>query len=841
MQQYLSIKAQHPHTLLFYRMGDFYELFFEDAKEAAQLLDINLTKRGQSAGEPIPMAGVPYHAAENYLAKLVKKGKSIAICEQIGDPKTSKGPVKREVVRVLTPGTVSDEALLDGQWDNWLVALNEQKQTFGLAALDMSSGHFYAQTLMDQEALQSELERLKPAELLLHETASTPYFLKKQRGLTLCPHEQFDEEKAKSILSTTGNIASKDITLFNEHPLALGAAACLLGYAKETQRTTLPHIQPLILQQQDNTIILDAATQRNLEIIFNLKGGTENTLAKLLDKTATAMGSRLLKRWLTRPIRQHSLVQKRQDCVAYLYESALWTTLTPLLRRVGDMERILARIALNSARPRDLVQLRQGLQQLPSLQEAIQQKNISALHALHQALTSPADTLSLLEQAIVDEPPLLVRDGGVIASGYDKTLDELQDLSANANQFLIDLEEKEKQRTQLSTLKVGYNRIHGYYIEISRLQSEKAPADYVRRQTLKNTERFITPELKTFEDKILSAKERALAREKWLYDDLLEKLQAPLANLQRIAKALAQLDVYANLAERAESLDLHRPQFTDEACIHIVGGRHPVVENVSQTPFVPNNTTLNEHSRMLMLTGPNMGGKSTYMRQVALITLMAYVGSFVPAQQATLGPIDRIFTRIGAADDLAGGRSTFMVEMTETASILKHATENSLVLMDEIGRGTSTYDGLSLAWACANTLAKDIKAFTLFATHYFELTALSEQLPLIKNIHLSAVEHHEDIIFLHEVKEGPANKSYGLQVAKLAGLPPHILAQANAKLQQLETNTPPPRHSLPKAASTVEPHPVLTQLETLDTDTLTPRAALEFLYELKAYLETTPS
>lgn len=841
MQQYHGIKVQYPDTLVFYRMGDFYELFYDDAQKAAKLLDITLTARGNSAGKPIPMAGVPYHSVEGYIAKLLKHGESIVICEQVGDPATAKGPVERQVTRIITPGTVTDEMLLEERRDNLLLALHAERDRYGIAYLDITSGRFHLLEVSSSVAVMSELERLKPAEILINEMHDYGNLLQHQSGIRLRPVWEF--ELSGAIRSLSQQFQTQDLRAFGcePFPVALAAAGCLLQYVKYTQRTALPHIRGLKVEQQTDTIIMDANTRLNLEITSNLRGGTEYTLASVFDHTATPMGSRLLRRWLNQPTRNQPLLKQRQQAIQALISQHLYEKIYAPLRNIGDMERILARIALRSARPRDLTQLRQSLQTLPSIQQLLRNANNDLMQQLRQHIQEFPELTDLLNRALVENPPAIIRDGGVIAEGYDQELDELRALSENAGQFLVDLEVREKQRTGIATLKVGYNRIHGYYIEISRGQAAQAPADYIRRQTLKNAERYITPELKSFEDKILSSNGRALAREKYLYENLLDQLIEQLAPLQLAANALAELDVFNNFAERAQTLNLVAPELSTTAGIHIEQGRHPVVEQVSQQRFVPNDIHLDEKRRMLIITGPNMGGKSTYMRQTALITLLAYTGSFVPAKRAVIGPIDRIFTRIGAADELASGRSTFMVEMTETANILHNATAESLVLMDEIGRGTSTFDGLSLAWACAAYLAKELHAFTLFATHYFELTHLPETFPAIANVHLVAIEHADKIVFLHAVNEGPASQSYGLQVAQLAGLPASVIKAARQKLHELENqsvNVSKETTAKPQQPDLFvdSPHPALTALANTVLDDITPKAALELLYKLQKIL-----
>ncbi|EMA8635537.1 DNA mismatch repair protein MutS [Cronobacter sakazakii] len=838
MQQYLKLKAQHPDILLFYRMGDFYELFYDDAKRASQLLDISLTKRGASAGEPIPMAGVPHHAVENYLAKLVNLGESVAICEQIGDPATSKGPVERKVVRIVTPGTISDEALLQERQDNLLAAIWQDNKGFGYATLDISSGRFRVSEPQDREAMAAELQRTNPAELLYAEDFAEMSLIEGRRGLRRRPLWEFELDTARQQLNL--QFGTRDLVGFGVEnaPRGLCAAGCLLQYVKDTQRTSLPHIRSITMERQQDGIIMDAATRRNLEITQNLAGGVENTLASVLDCTVTPMGSRMLKRWLHMPVRDTSVLRHRQQAIAALMEYS--TEIQPVLRQVGDLERILARLALRTARPRDLARMRHAFQQLPTLNTLLGEIDAEYVQTLREQMGDFAELRDLLERAIIEAPPVLVRDGGVIAPGYHEELDEWRALADGATDYLDRLEIREREKLGIDTLKVGFNAVHGYFIQVSRGQSHMVPIHYVRRQTLKNAERYIIPELKEYEDKVLTSKGKALALEKQLYDELFDLLLPHLAELQKSAAALAELDVLTNLAERADTLNYHCPTLTDKPGIRLVEGRHPVVERVLNEPFIANPLSLSPQRRMLIITGPNMGGKSTYMRQTALIVLMAYIGSFVPAEQAEIGPIDRIFTRVGAADDLASGRSTFMVEMTETANILHNATEHSLVLMDEIGRGTSTYDGLSLAWACAESLANRIKALTLFATHYFELTQLPEKMEGVANVHLDAIEHGDTIAFMHSVQDGAASKSYGLAVAALAGVPKEVIKRARQKLRELEslsgnaaaTQVDGTQMSLLAAAE--ETSPAVEALENLDPDSLSPRQALEWIYRLKS-------
>ncbi|MEY4589608.1 MAG: hypothetical protein RL497_1684 [Pseudomonadota bacterium] len=857
MQQYLRIKAQHKNELVFYRMGDFYELFFDDAKTAARVLDVTLTARGKTAGEPIPMCGVPYHAAESYIGKLVRNGYSIAICEQIGDPTTSKGPVDRQVMRVVTPGTVSDEAFMDSGRDNLLVALYPAASGFGLASLDMSSGRFSLVELAETQEVQAELERLRPAELLIPDTANLGALCLPTRGVRKRPIWEFEIKQARRLLCQ--HFAVRDLIGFGceEAERGLCAAGALFSYAQETQRTQLSQIQTLRLETLAQTVAMDSATRRNLELDLNLKGGEEFTLFAQLNTCTTPMGARLLRRWLHQPLRDAARLNARQSAIATLLTGYQFEPLRTALKPIGDLERIIGRVALRSARPRDLSRLGQSLAALPDILNLLKPLDAAPLQELAAQMGTYPEEVALLQRALVENPPVVIRDGGVIAEGYDAELDELRAISTNAGDYLVRLEQQEKARTGLSTLKVGYNRVQGYFIELSRSQAEQAPADYIRRQTLKSAERFITPELKSFEDKALSAKSRALTREKHLYETLIDRLNQQLHPLQTSSNALCELDVLSALAERAETLRLCRPSFTDEPGLNIREGRHLVVEAVLDTPFVANDLNLNRSQPMLIITGPNMGGKSTYMRQTALIVLMAQIGSYVPAQAAQLGLVDKIFTRIGSSDDLAGGQSTFMVEMSETANILHNATENSLVLMDEVGRGTSTYDGLSLAWACAEYLAQNVRALTLFATHYFEITRLPEHLPQVGNVHLAATEHQDTLVFLHHIQTGPASKSFGLQVAKLAGIPAAVIESAKTQLAILE-GTPAPTLSSAEV-HTIESSPetpkarkskASTQqdifssagkldayIEAINPDRLTPLDALKLIYKLKEALE----
>ena len=850
MQQYLRIKAEHPKEFLFYRMGDFYELFFDDAKRAAQMLDISLTARGKSGGEPIPMAGVPFHSAEGYVARLVRAGESVVICEQVGDPATSKGPVERQVARIITPGTLTDEAFLDERQDNLLAALYEQKGRYGLAVLDISAGSFSVSELESESQAHSEIERLRPAELLVADDLAEQDWIKTGRvaGLRRQPPWAFELETAHRILNE--QMKTKDLVGFGCEGmnLAIAAAGCLMQYAKDTQRSALPHINSIAVEKNSDAVHIDAATRKNLEIDFNLNGGHEQTLVSVLDRTRTPMAARMLRRWLHRPLRNLSQLHQRQEAIGWMLADFRFERFDEPMQSIGDVKRILARVALRSARPRDLERLKLALSTLPALQDQLTDIESERLEHLKQAISTFPELESLLTRAIKDNPPVVIREGGVIAPGYDAQLDELQGLSENAGAYLVDLEQREKARTGISTLKVGYNRVHGYYIEVGKAQQFEAPVEYQRRQTLKNAERFITPELKQFEDKALSAKSRALAREKELYDEILEQLAAQLETLKTSAQGLAELDLLRNLAERASTLDYNRPVLVDSASLMIDQGRHPVVEHLLDSPFVANASALDSDRRMLVITGPNMGGKSTYMRQIAIITLLAQIGSYVPAKSAEIGVVDQIFTRMGSSDDLAGGRSTFMVEMTETANILHNATERSLVLMDEVGRGTSTFDGLSLAWSSAEYLATQSRALTLFATHYFELTQLADLLEGVENVHLNAIEHNDHIVFMHEVQQGPASQSYGLQVAQLAGVPRSVIDSARKKLIELEEESEAtPHRTLTSTTESDRPLPLQNDLfiapspseidlkiNELDPNELTPRQALDLLFELKA-------
>ena len=861
MQQYLRIKAQHSDMLLFYRMGDFYELFHDDAVRVAKLLDITLTQRGTSNGQPIKMAGVPYHAAEQYLARLIRLGESVAICEQIGNPATSKGPVERKVVRIVTPGTLTDSALLEEKRDSLLLALHQRGNEVGLAWLNLASGKFFVAEC-DASQLPAELERLQPSEILVAENARAPQH--KTAANKSLPAWHFNLETARRALCQ--QFSTLDLAGFgcDDFTLGIEAAGALLGYARLTQGQNIAHVRAMQVYGADQYVRMDAATRRNLEITQTLRGETAPTLLSLLDTCATNMGSRLLHQWLHHPLRDRNVLRARLDAVEQLGD--MHRKVHEQLKPCVDVERITARIGLRSARPRDLSGLRDTLAQLPQLHATLAACDSPLINSLADALQTESgrvgnsvahavshdddrvgtetcppymgDALvAILQRSLKPEPSSVLREGGVIADGFDAELDELRGIQTNCGDFLLALEARERARSGIATLKVEYNRVHGFYIEVTHAQSANVPDDYRRRQTLKNAERYITPELKSFEDKALSANERALAREKFLYDQLLDALAPFIAQLQRIAAAIAEFDVLATFAERAATLNFSAPQFSDDAQISITQGRHPVVEAQVER-FTPNDATLSEARRMLLITGPNMGGKSTYMRQVALIALLAHVGSFVPAQQAVLGEIDQIFTRIGASDDLASGRSTFMVEMTEAANILHNATEKSLVLVDEIGRGTSTFDGLALAYAIARHLLEKNRSYTLFATHYFELTRLAEEFAQLANVHLAAIEHQHSIVFLHSVNEGAASQSYGLQVAALAGVPNEVIRAAKKQLRTLEQNSAAqnPQGDLFAAVPEIaepEEHPLVSAMRNVQPDELSPKEALEKLYQLK--------
>ncbi len=867
MQQYLRLKAEAGPLLLLYRMGDFYEMFYEDAERGARLLNLTLTRRGTSNGAPIPMAGVPYHAAEQYLAKLVAAGVSVAICEQIGDPATSKGPVERKIVRIVTPGTLTDEALLPAKADRCVAAVfisrkGSKTPRAGLAWLNVASGEFKLAECAP-EALDSELHRIEPAEIIIADDVELDMTL--SCATARVPSWHFEAEQAQAQLLAhfkTQSLSGFDV---DDLPTAICAAGALIRYAGRTQAHGLAHIQTLSADRASQYVLMDPATRRNLELTRTLSGEEAPTLFSVLDSCRTPMGARLLRRWLHHPLRDNAPVLARQQAISalmqasdarseLLHATSVLESLRTALNVLPDLERIATRIALLSVRPRELASLRDALGALPQLQELIASAQ-SSEHGLHtrlqelaQHLLPPPGMESLLLAAIDAEPAVQVRDGGVIATGYDAELDALRAISTDNGAYLLELEARERARTGISTLRVEFNRVHGFFIEVSRAQADKVPEDYRRRQTLKNAERYITPELKAWEDKVLSAQDRSLAREKWLFEQVLQELMPMAQALSQCASACAELDVLVALAHHAQHHDWVAPSLLDHTAIEITAGRHPVVER-SIERFTPNSCSLNPHRALLVITGPNMGGKSTYMRQVALIALLARIGSFVPARVASIGPLDRIFTRIGAADDLAGGRSTFMMEMTEAAAILASSSAHSLVLMDEIGRGTSTYDGLALAWAIAQRLVTHNRALTLFATHYFEITRMPNEQPNTANVHLAAAESPSGIVFLHEVKDGPASRSYGIQVAQRAGVPAAVIRHATRELERLESQgAPTPQLGLfgevTPAQSTIQIPSDLAEAQAalqqavneLDPDTLSPREALDALYQLKNLL-----
>lgn len=839
MRQYLKIKSQYPNMLVFYQMGDFYELFFEDAKKASLLLGITLTARGKSQGKSIPMAGVPLHAADNYLAKLVKQGESVVICEQMESKSMTKGLVNREVTRILTPGTLSDDTLLDQKTDNWITAIAMQQQMFGIATLSITSGKFTIEQVTSTAMLLSTLERLRPSEIIIAEGSVLKNVLSPlEIQITYRPEWDFD--LTTGINALCDQFKTKDLKGFGveEASLALQAAGCLLQYIKYTQRAALPHVQSIYLEKTSHIVQMDRTTRKNLELITTIQGNKKNSLCFILDKTATVMGSRLLKHWLNHPIRHFQTIKARQKTISELIARQAYNKIHIQLKSIADIERITARIALRTARPHDLIALRNSLTVLPSLQKELDAfTHIPHLNKLAKNISQYDSLLAHLEAALLENPANTLREGGVFASHFDSTLDELQNLMRDAKKYLAKFQEEEQRNTKLSSLKVCHNHLHGFYIELSKGQAALAPAHYIRKQTLKNVERYITPELTTLQDRVLKSQSQAITREKFLYEQLLNKLTSYLISLKQTAESIAELDLLNNLSERACTLNWHAPALTEQRGIFINKGRHPVLELTNQEPFIPNDIMLDDQHSTLIITGPNMGGKSTYMRQVALIVLLTFIGSFVPAEKAIIGPIDQIFTRIGASDDLTSGRSTFMVEMTETANILNNSTRYSLVLMDEVGRGTSTFDGMALAWASAQYLAEATEALTLFATHYFELVELEQCIPSIKNVHVDAIEHNNQIVFLHQIKEGAASKSYGLHVAQLAGIPNCVLQKAHEKLETLQQDNMSKAPTLaPSTLSSVKleqkNNPILEKLKSIVIDEVTPKAALNLLYEL---------
>ena len=845
LKQYFEIKFQYMDVLLFYRMGDFYETFFDDAKKASQLLDITLTKKGHNSID-IPMAGVPFHAVDNYLAQLVSLGESVAICEQVGVPGQNKGPVERKVVRIVTPGTVTDETLLKDRYDNLIMGINKDPQSdhFGVAFLDLSSGDFYINEGDGIDYILTEIQRTTPAEILYNEDLKNKDLFSNIKSSRRRPNWDFEFSTAYKLLCT--QFKTKDLAGFgvDEAHIALGAAGCVFNYVKETQKCNLPHIQSIRLNRRSDYIIMDAATRKNLELTMNTQGGTDNTLASVIDHCATPMGSRMLKRWIHLPIRELTKINQRLDVITAILSQSIQDDLTDALRQISDLERILTRLALRSIKPRDLVKIKESLQIIPLIHEILKAHPHATFEPFLTKINPHTDIKDLIDRAIVDLPPLLVRDGGVIKEGYDQSLDELRLICSGDRSFLIELEQRERERTGIPTLRVDYNQVHGFFIEVTKAQCDKVPADYARRQTLKNNERYITTELKEFEEKTLNAQAKALELEKELYEKLIDLLLPHINELKETAHFITKLDVLNNLATVASNNNYTRPKFSNDHRIDIIQGRHPVIEKVTANGFIANDLHLSRDLNELIITGPNMGGKSTYMRQTALIVLLSYIGSYVPAQSATIGTIDQIFTRIGASDDLASGRSTFMVEMTETANIVHYATNNSLVLMDEIGRGTSTYDGLSIAWATAEYLA-DLQALTLFSTHYFELTELPTERSNVKNVHFDAIEHGDQIVFLHSVNDGSTSRSYGIQVAALAGLPLDLINRARAKLASLEQShrnkSVQRQGNIFQALETTETtqKEIIDELKRIDPNELTPKIALDLIYKFSNKLCTT--
>ena len=839
MQQYLRIKADYPETLVFYRMGDFYELFYDDAVRAAELLDISLTSRNKTSSNPIPMAGVPHHSANHYIQKLIQKSIPVAICEQVGDPAKSKGPVERKVVRVVTPGTLTDDTLLDARSENLIMAIHDSGDSQAIAVLEVSSGRFLAKDIFEGESIQFEIERVKPAEILVGDSTRLADKLTSDRVQEV-PQWYFSLERSTDLFKKQYDVENLIAFGVDQHPVATAAAGALLQYAIDVYGSELPHIQKLHFELPDDHLILDDCSWRNLEIEKSLSGETRNSLIDLYDKCATGMGARTLRRWFRKPVRDRFEVQRRHTIIEHLINYSKMNSVEKILLGIADVERISSRVATKTARPVDLVRLKESLQCMSDLVAAVNPGDSSEARALCDELDEILEMTDLLDRAIQDEPAATIREGGVIKHGYDNELDELVRLRTNSSEKLTSMELEERERTGITKLRIHYNRIHGYYIEVPRKASDHVPEEYRRRQTLKSSERFTTETLSQFESKIIRAKEEASARERLLYEQLLELLEQYVARLQKTAQALAQLDVLCNFAKLSLTHSLNRPILVDQPGISIVGGRHPMVEATLNAPFVPNDAELNDENRLLLITGPNMGGKSTYMRQTAVITLLAYTGCYVPAASATIGPIDRIFTRIGASDDLSAGSSTFMVEMTEMASILRGATKQSLVIVDEIGRGTSTFDGLALAWACADNLLKDVQALCMFSTHYFEVTELAEHSPEATNVHLDAVQHSGKIVFLYEVKQGATNQSYGIQVARLAGIPSKVVSLASERLSRLtesahqfdQDSTGPLQMSIFDQSSETT-SPVHDQLEKIDPDDLSPKEALELLYLLK--------
>ncbi len=838
MKQYLEIKEEYPDKILFYQMGDFYEMFYEDAEEASKILDITLTSRNQSGGSEIPMAGVPIHSAEQYLERLINLNLSVAICDQVGDPATSKGPVERKVVRVITPGTLIEDTLLDDRKENITASIFALDNSYGIATLEISSGRFVGYEVASQELLLNSIRQINAAEMIV---SDNQYLFEDEAAQKQVPSWYFDSLRAEKVLCDLFETKFLDAFDCSEFPVATRAAGALILYVQDLHGHQLPHITGIKFKQQSSFLTMDEITRKNLEIEVGHDETSQNSLVHIFDDCKTVMGTRMLRRWFNAPIRDHAELVSRHDAIDWLLECPDLEKIRTLLKSVADIERILARVSMKTARPRDLLGLRNSLETLPEIKQLIDHSTVGFIQNLQGQLASHPEVLDLLKSSIKDNPANIIRDGGVLRDDYDQELGDLRRMQKESGEHLLLMEAQERQTTGITALRLRYNRVHGYYIEVPRSREGCVPEHYVRRQTIKNAERFVTEELKEFEERILGAKGKALIREKHLYEQILEDLKPYIKTIMQCARALACLDLLGNFAVKAQTLNLCRPKLVDQSLIEIVDGRHPVVEqNLIRKDFISNSTLLDENTRMQLITGPNMGGKSTYMRQAAIIALLAHTGCFVPAQSVRIGLIDRIFTRIGAADDLASGRSTFMVEMTEMASILRNASQNSLVIVDEIGRGTSTYDGLALAWACAIELAMKIKSLTLFSTHYFELTALEKKLPCLVNVHLDVVEHGDNIVFMYKVKLGSASKSYGLQVARLAGIPEHVIKASNSKLQSME-NIPIDENNNSRSTTKTTPNIItpsaeekeVLRIKSLDIDNLTPLEALNIIYEMR--------
>ena len=856
MQRYLEVKAEHPDSILLFRMGDFYELFYKDAEIAARVLNLTLTSRDKSSANPVPMAGFPYHALDGYLHKLIKAGYRASVCEQVEDPKEAKGLVRREVTRVVTPGTLTDEALLDPRQSNFLATLFPSKETVGLAWLELSTGRFVSADLQP-EHLDDELARLQPSECLVPEGALPAWLqetLEFADGMLLGerPPWCFAADNCKQVLLKHFGTATLDGFDVDAASPGVIAAGALLEYVQDTQKSSLDHITRLEPYRRGTNLIIDEATRRSLELTQTLRDGRrEGSLLAVIDETVSPMGARLLSDWLSNPLTVPEHINRRLDAVDELVPAAmLCRDLRDCLKQIYDLQRLTARIATGRASPRDLGFLARTLELLPKFKAKLAGRESGLLRDLETNLDLCADIRSDIESTLIDEPPLSFVEGGLIRAGCHGKLDELRDLARGGKEWIARYQAEEAERTGITNLKVGFNRVFGYYLEVTAAHADKVPEEYIRKQTLKNQERYITPQLKEHEDKVLKAEHQANLLEQELFSALRESIRAHVARLQETAEILAQVDVLTALAVLAISNDYCRPQLTDEPVLDVYDGRHPVLDRLQPTgQFVPNDVLLGTDGALVQLiTGPNMAGKSTYIRQAALLTIMAQMGSFVPAREATIGIADRIFARVGASDELGRGQSTFMVEMTETARILNAASERSLVILDEIGRGTSTYDGISLAWAITEFLHDIIGCRTLFATHYHELTELSKTLSNAGNWNVSVLEDADEIVFLHKIVEGTADKSYGIHVARLAGVPIDVINRAGAILETLEADhvdeegrTKIPQRSTNRRDRQLslfggEPHPLLDSIRELDINTMTPLAALEKLQAMKEEL-----